>query len=60
MPAVRLEDIPLNRSITTKLSDRDYQALQRQVKKQGINQTALIRQAVRQDLYRTPKPPAIA
>jgi len=60
MPALRLKDIPLNRPIPTKLSDRDYQALQRQVAKQGINQTALARQALRRYLYTTLEPPAIA
>jgi hypothetical protein len=52
----RLEETPLNQPITTKLSARDYKALLDRARVTGINQTALVRLAIRQYLIATAIP----
>lgn len=54
----RLENTAFNQPITTKLSESDLRALIAADEKQGTNKTALIRLAIRQDLYQSSEPPA--
>lgn len=48
-----LESFPMTQPITTKLSAHDYQALLDRAKIQGINQTTLVRLAIRRYLSET-------
>lgn len=53
MPS-ELELVPRSKPITTKLTEHDYQALLDRVAVTGINQTALVRLAVKRYLSETP------
>lgn len=46
----RIEDIPLDHPVTTKLSKQDYHSLLNRVRKERTNQTELLRRALRKYL----------
>ena len=46
----RIEDIPLDYPVTTKLSKRDYHSLLNRVRRERTNQTELLRRALREYL----------
>ncbi len=46
----RIEDIPLDHPVTTKLSKRDYHSLLNRVRRERTNQTELLRRALREYL----------
>ncbi len=46
----RIEDIPLDHPVTTKLSKQDYHSLLTRVRRERTNQTELLRRALREYL----------